>query len=160
MELDDHRTDYGTRFAVVSDSLWHHYYIDIGTSADVTPNEVRRELELEVHKRLSLHRDRLGAKRFVLAVAECRLSSADDLWPARLAEMQEMALTLALSVPSRHAAVTELAEQIMSTRTDFWADVEDDAIRTMLKSGHVADRDRMGDNLIERLPDELERLLR
>ena len=160
MELDDHRTDYGTRFAVVSDSLWHHYGIDVGTSADVTPSEVRRELEMEAHERLSLHRDRLGAKRFVLAVAECRLSAADELWPARLAEIQEMALTFALGVSSRHAAVTELAEQVVSTRTDFWAVVEDEAIRTMLNSGNIADRGRMGDNHIERLPDELEALLR
>ncbi len=160
MELDDQWSDYGTRFAVVSDGLWHHHGIDIGIYAHLTPAEVRQNLELEVHRRLSVHRDRLGAKRFALAVTDCRLRSADDLWPARLAAMQEMAVTFALGASSRHAAVTELAEQISSTRMDFWASVEDETIRTMLSSGHVADRHRMGHNHIEQLPDELEALLR
>ena len=159
-DLDDQRTDYETRFAIVSDGLWHQYGIDIGTSVHLTPTEVRQDLEFEVHRRLSLHRDRLGAKRFVLAVADCRLRAADDLWPARLGEMQEMALTLALGATSRHAAVTELAEQVSSTRADFWAGVDDRALRAMLDGSHIADRDRMDDNHIEQLPDELEALLR
>ena len=158
-ELDDQRTDYETRFAIVSDGLWHRYGIDIGTSAHVAPSEIRQDLELEVHRRLSLHRDRLGSKRFVLAVADCRLRSADNLWPARLAGMQDMALTLALGASPRHAAVTELAEQIADTGTEFWADVDDVALREMLNSGHVAVHDRMGDNRIEQLPGELEALL-
>ena len=159
-DLDDQRTDYETRFAIVSDGLWHQYGIDIGTSAHLAPTEVRQDLELKVRRRLSLHRDRLGAKRYVLAVADCRLRAADDLWPARLGEMQEMALTLALGATSRHAAVTELAEQLSSTRADFWAGVDDRALRTMLDGSHIADRDRMDDNHIEQLPDELEALLR
>ena len=158
-ELDDQRTDYETRFAIVSDGLWYRYGIDIGTSADVAPSEIRQDLELEVHWRLSLHRDRLGSKRFVLAAADCRLRAADDLWPARLADMQDMALTLAIGVSRRHAAVTELAEQIADARAEFWAEVDDMALSVMLNSGHVAVHDRMGDNRIEQLPNELEALL-
>ena len=71
-----------------------------------------------------------------------------------------MAVTFALGASSRHAAVTELAEQVSGTRMDFWAGVEDETLRTMLNSGHVADRHRMGHNHIEQLPDELEALLR
>ena len=81
IELDDHRSDYGTRFGIVSDGLWHKYRIDIEGLANSTPTQARRELELEVHRRLSVHRDRLGSKRFSLAVAECRLNAADELWP-------------------------------------------------------------------------------
>ena len=159
-ELDDQRADYDTRFAIVSDGLWHHYGIDTGLSAHNAPAEVRDELEFEVHRRLSLHRNRLGAKRFVLAVADCLLRSADGLWPARLSEMQEMALTFALGASSRHAAVTEFADQVMGTRTDFWAAAEDVALREMLVGALVAYGDRMGDNRVEQLPDELEALLR
>ncbi len=159
-ELDDHRTRYETRFDIVSDGLWHSYRIDIGASETWAPMDVRQELELEVHRRLSVHRDRLGSKRFALAVAECRLNAADDLWPARLAHMNDMAVTLATGVTSRHAAVTELAEEIATTRAEFWAQVEDAAMRTLLNSADIAGRSRMGDNQVEQLPDELETLLR
>ena len=159
-ELDDHRTKYETRFAIVSDGLWHSYRLDIGEFAYWTPKDVRRELEVEVHRRLSVHRDRLGAKRFALAVAECRLNAADDLWPARLAHLGDMATTLAVGATSRHAAVTELAEEIAGTRAEFWAQVEDQAMRTLLNSAEIASRSRMGDNHVEQLPDELEALLR
>ena len=159
IELDDQRTDYETRFAIVSDGLWHRYGIDIGAPAHMTPAEVRHELELEVKSRLYLHRDRLGAKRFVLAVADCRLRAGDHLWPARLAEMQETALTFTLGASSRHAAVTDLAEQLSSTRAEFWGYAEDEALRTMLGSGQVADPCRIEDNLVEQLPDELDAIL-
>lgn len=159
-ELDDHRTDYETRFAVVSDGLWHSYRIDVGEFGNWAPSEVRRELELEVHRRLSVHRDRLGSKRFSLAVAECRLNAADDLWPTRLAHLGDMVTTLAVGAPSRHAAVTELAEEITGTRAGFWAQVEDQAMRTLLNSADIAGRDSMGDNRVVKLPDELEALLR
>ena len=159
-ELDDHRTSYETRLDIVSDGLWHSYRIDIGGSETWAPTDVRLELELEVHRRLSVHRDRLGSKRFALAVAECRLNAADDLWPARLGHLGDMATTLALGTSSRHAAVTELAEEITSTRAEFWAQVEDEAMRTLLKSADIAGRSRMGDNHVEQLPDELEALLR
>ena len=121
---------------------------------------MRRELELKVHSRLAVHRDRLGSKRFSLAVAECRLNAADDLWPARLAHLGDMATTLAVGAPSHHAAVTELAEEIAVTRAEFWAQVEDQAMRTLLTSADIAGRSRMGDNHVEELPDELEALLR
>ena len=160
VELEDIRVDYETRFAIVSDSLWHSYGIDVGAFAHMAPAAIRVELELEVHRRLSIHRDRLGAKRFALAVAQCRLKAADAEWPTRLADMQEMILTFALGASSRHAAVTELAEQIIGTRNEFWARADDDALRSMLDSGHVAERDLMGENRIEQLPDELEALLR
>ena len=71
-----------------------------------------------------------------------------------------MATTLAVGAPSRHAAVTELAEEIARTRAEFWARVEDQAMRTLLNSADIAGRSRMGDNLVEQLPDELEALLR
>ena len=159
-ELDDHRTQYETRFTIVSDGLWHSYGLDIGEFANWTPADVRRELELEVHRRLSVHRDRLGSKRFSLAVAECRLNAADELWPTRLAHLGDMATTLSVGAPSRHAAVTELAEEIAGTRSEFWAQVEDQAMRTLLNSADIAGRSRMGDNHVEPLPDELEALLR
>lgn len=159
-ELDDHQTDYETRFEIVSDGLWHSYQMDIGALANWTPVEVRKDLELEVHSRLSVHRDRLGAKRFLLAVVECRLNAADDQWPARLAHLGDMAITLAVGAPSRHAAVTELAEEIASIRAEFWAQVEDQAMRTLLNSADIAGRNRMGDNPVVQLPDELEALLR
>ena len=117
------------------------------------------ELELEVHGRLAIHRDRLGSKRFTLAVAECRLNAADDHWPDRLSQIGDMATTLAAGASSRHAALTELAEQIANTRSAFWGHVEDQAVRVLLSSADIADRGRMGDNLIEQLPDELEALL-
>ena len=158
-ELDDHRTDYVTRFAIVSDGLWHGFGIDIEEFSNWSPIDVRRELELKVHMRLSVHRDRLGSKRFSLAVAECRLNAADELWPDRLAHMNDMTMTLAVGSSSRHAAVTELAEEIGSTRSEFWAQVEDRAMRTLLGSADIARRVRMGDNSIEQLPDELEALL-
>ena len=158
-ELDDLQTDYETRFAIVSDGLWHSYRMDIGTAATWTPTDVRQELELEVHERLAIHRDRLGSKRFCLAVSECRLNAADDHWPVRLAEIGDMATTLAAGASSRHAALTELAEQIASTRSVFWGHVEDQAVRVLLSSAGIADRGRMGDNRIEQLPDELEALL-
>ena len=158
--LDDHRIKYETRFAIVSDGLWHSYRIDIGAFETWTPSDVRRELEVEVQRRLSVHRDRLGSKRFSLAVAECRLNAADELWPTRLAHLGDMATTLAVGARSRHAAVTELAEEIGSTRAEFWALVEDQAMRTLLTSANVAGRSRMGDNHVEQLPDELEALLR
>lgn len=158
-ELDDHRADYLTRFAIVSDGLWHGFGIDIEEFSNWSPIDVRRELELKVHMRLSVHRDRLGSKRFSLAVAECRLNVADELWPDRLAHMNDMTMTLAVGSSSRHAAVTELAEEIGSTRSEFWAQVEDRAMRTLLGSADIARRVRMGDNSIEQLPDELEALL-
>ena len=158
--LDDHLTEYETRFAIVSDGLWHSYRIDIGDLGNWTPTDVRGELELEVHSRLAVHRDRLGSKRFSLAVAECRLNAADNLWPARLAHLGDMATTLAVGAPSRHSAVTELAEEIASTRVEFWAQVEDQAMRTLINSANIAGRSRMGDNQVEQLPDELEALLR
>ena len=158
-ELDDHRADYLTRFAIVSDGLWHGFGIDIEEFSNWSPIDVRRELELKVHMRLSVHRDRLGSKRFSLAVAECRLNAADELWPDRLAHMNDMTMTLAVGSSSRHAAVTELAEEIGSTRSEFWAQVEDRAMRTLLGSADIARRVRMGDNSIEQLPDELEALL-
>ena len=159
-ELDNHRGEYETRFAIVSDSLWHNYQIDIEMSANWTPLHARRELELELQRRFSVHRDRLGSKRFSLAVAECRLNAADDLWPARLAHMNDMVTTLAIGASSRHAAITELAEDVASSRPEFWAQVEDQALRILLNSANVAGRVRMGDNHIEQLPEELEALLR
>lgn len=159
-ELDNHQSKYETRFAIVSDGLWHNHRIDIEELANRTPSDVRGELELEVHRRLSIHRDRLGSKRFSLAVAECRLNAMDDLWPARLAHLGDMATTLAVGTPSRHAAVTELAEEIARTKAEFRARVEDQAMRTLLNSADIAARSRIGDNLVEHLPDELEALLR
>ena len=159
-DLDDHHISYETRFAIVSDGLWHLYRIDMGSLETLTPAEVRRELEAEVHGRLSVHRDRLGSKRFSLAVAECRLNAADDLWPARLAHLGDMATTLAVGAPSRHAAVTELADEIARTGSEFWAQVEDQAMRILLTSADIAGRGRMGDNRVVELPDELEALLR
>ena len=159
-DLDEHHSNYGTRFAILSDGLWHNYHIDIGTSPTSSPSDVRQELELEVLGRLSIHRDQLGSKRFSLAVAECLLNAADDLWPARLAHMNDMTITIALGASSRHAAVTELAEEIASTRAEFRAKVADQAMRTLLNSANIAGRNWIGDNPVVQLPDELETLLR
>ena len=74
--------------------------------------------------------------------------------------MNDMTITLAVGSHSRHAAVTELAEEIADTRSAFWAQVEDQAMRTLLGSANIAGHERMGDNSIEQLPDELEALLR
>ena len=159
-DLDDGQTDYETRFGLVSDGLWHHHRIDIGDPSTMTPATVRRELTEEVGRRLNVHRDRLGAKRFALAVADACLNAADDLWPGRLAAMQDMTVTAALGASSRRAALTELADHVFSSRVHFWADVEDSALRMLLSDGHVADAGRMRDNHIEELPDELAALVR
>ena len=43
-DLDDPRGQYATRFAIVSDGLWHSFGIDVGVSDDATPAQARRAL--------------------------------------------------------------------------------------------------------------------
>ena len=159
-DLDDQRTDYKTRFAIVSDGLWHGYRIDIGNPIDTAPAEVRRDLTDEVNVRLSICRDRLGAKRFGVAMAHRLISSADELWPKRLAAMQDMTLSAVLGARSGRVAAAQLAEELVTTRAEYWSDVEDRALRPMLTGDDVADIARMRDNRIVRLPDQLAALLR
>lgn len=158
-ELDDQRGEYATRFAIVSDGLWHGFGIDIGVFDDSTPAEARRALTDAVMRRFRIHRDRLGAKRLALAAADACLRAADDLWPARLASMQDMALSAAIGGGSRRSAVSDLSEWIGDSRAAYWYEVEDRAIRAMLVGTDVADSLPMGDNHIEALPDELGALL-
>ena len=158
-ELDDQRGEYATRFAIVSDGLWHGFGIDIGVFDDSTPAEARRALTDAVMRRFRIHRDRLGAKRLTLAAADACLRAADDLWPARLASMQDMTLSAAIGGGSRRSAVSDLSGWIGDSRAAYWDEVEDRAIRAMLVGTDVADSLPMGDNHIEALPDELAALL-
>ena len=158
-DLDAPRGDYPTRFAIVSDGLWHSYGIDVGVSDDATPAQTRRALTDAIMRRLSVHRDRLGAKRFALAAADACLRAADELWPQRLASMQDMALSAAIGGQGRRAAVSDLAERIRESRAAYWQDAEDGAIRAMLAGTDVADFLPIGDNHIETLPNELAALL-
>ena len=158
-ELDDRRGEYATRFAIVSDGLWHGFGIDIGVFDDSTPAEARRALTDAAMRRFRIHRDRLGAKRLTLAAAEACLRAADDLWPARLASMQDMALSAAIGGGARRSAVSDLSGWIGDSRAAYWDEVEDGTIRAMLVGTDVADSLPMGDNHIEALPDELAALL-
>ena len=158
-ELDDLRGDYATRFAIVSDGLWHSCGIDVGVSEDATPAQARRALTDALMRRLSIHRDRLGSKRLALGAADATLRAADDLWPERLASMQDMALSVALGGLGRRSAVGDLAERIRESRAAYWQDAEDGAMREMLAGTDVADFSAIGDNHIETLPNELAALL-
>lgn len=158
-ELDDQRGEYATRFAIVSDGLWHGFGIDIGVFDDSTPAEARRALTDAVMRRFRIHRDRLGAKRLTLAASDACLRAADDLWPARLASMQDMTLSAAIGGGSRRSALSDLSGWIGNSRAAYWDEVEDSAIRAMLVGTDVADSLPMGDNHIEALPDQLAALL-
>ena len=158
-ELDDLRGDYATRFAIVSDGLWHSCGIDIGASDDATPAQARRALTDALARRLEIHRERLGAKRLALAASDATLRAADELWAERLASMQDMALSAAIGGRGRLAAVNDLSERIRETRAAYWQDAEDGAMREMLVGTDVADFSAIGDNHIETLPNELAALL-
>ena len=158
-DLYDARTDYETRFGIVSDGLWFHHGIDIEGERGATPADARRALSAEAGARLAFHRGRLGARRLALAAADAKLSAMDDLWPLRLAAAQDMALSAALGASSRGAAAAALAELAAESRDGFLQSAEDDAIRRMIAGADVARRAPMGDNRIEELPDELYELL-
>ena len=138
------------------DSLWDEWGIDVGASAGLAPPEVRETLSDEVNRRLFRHRDRLGARRLGCVLAEMYLDAADALWPDRLMELQDMALSATLGAHSRRAARTQLSEQIEESRPAFWRRADDMALGCLLVVESYGD---MGDNQIERLPSNLSALL-
>ena len=157
--LDDPHPAYTDRLALVADELWSDHGIDTGADIDLTPAEVRDLLADEVKLRLFTHRDRLGPRRFGHILSRMYLEAADDLWPVRLGDLHNMALSNALGASSRRAAVAHFAEEIEYSRPEFWARVDDMVLGSLMTNNHIDMRLDMRDNQIERLPIELSNLV-
>ena len=164
--LNDVRTPYSARFDRAADELWDDWGIDASALYGESPAAVKRAVADAAARRALALRDAMGARRFGRALAEARLGIADDAFPARLAELQDAALSAMLGSLSFRDAVSHLAEQARLSRAAFWEGADDALMREILGADGdsarigVDSRSDMGDNSIERLPPELSALLR
>ncbi len=162
VELDDPRADYRDRFDGLADRMWAEYGIDIGGSDGLAPVGVRRLLANGVGSRLLAYRDRMGGRRFGLAVSRMCIRTLDDAWPARLTELQDMWLSALLGASLSRSAVARFADAAEDTRADLYAFADDIVIGLLLTDEYVENvelANELGDNHIERLPGRLASLL-
>lgn len=159
--LNDIRAPYDARFDRVEDFLSDEWGIDVSALYGETPAAIRLALRDAAARRAFALRDVAGGRRFGRLLAETRLTAADALFPARLAELQDAALSAMLGSLSLRNAVSHLADRARETRAAFWNAVDDALMRELLSADGGAARMSvdMGDGAIERLPPELAALL-
>ena len=159
--LNDVRAPYDARFDRVEDFLRDDWDIDVSALYGESPAAVRIALRDAAARRAFALRDVAGARRFGRLLAEARLAAADALFPARLAELQDAALSAMLGSLSLRNAVSHLADVAIETRAAFWEAVDDALMRELLSADGGAARMSvdMGDGAIERLPPELAALI-
>ena len=159
--LNDVRAPYDARFDRVEDALRDEWDIDVSALYGESPAAVRIALRDAAARRAFALRDVAGARRFGRLLAEARLAAADALFPARLAELQDAALSAMLGSLSLRNAVSHLADVAIETRAAFWEAVDDALMRELLSADGGAARMsvEMGDGAIERLPPELAALI-
>ena len=159
--LNDVRSSYDARFDRVEDALLDEWDIDVSALYGESPAAVRLALRDAAARRAFALRDVAGGRRFGRLLAEARLASADALFPARLAELQDAALSAMLGSLSLRNAVSHLADRARETRAAFWDAVDDALMRELLSADGGAARMSvdMGDGAIERLPPELAALI-
>ena len=158
-DLDDVRRNYASRVESVLVDLADRYGIAIDAPAELAPSEIRGALAGIVERGLTRHRDRLGPKRLGVAVSRQYLEVIDDLWPGRLSELHDVALSSALGSTSRQAAVATFVEQVEASRSDLWARADDLLVNELLTGEHVDSDSDIDDNRVERLPIALSALL-
>ena len=159
--LNDARTDYETRFDRVEDALRDGWGIDAAPLYGESPAAVRRALRDAAARRALALRDDAGARRFGRLLAESRLEIADAFFPARLAELQDAALSAMIGTLSLRDAAAHLAEQSRASRAAFWDAVDDALMRELLSAdgGDSAPLETDSRAEVERLPPELSALL-
>ena len=159
--LNDVRAPYDARFDRVEDALLDEWDIDVSALYGESPAAVRLALRDAAALRAFALRDVAGGRRFGRLLAEARLAAADALFPARLAELQDAALSAMLGSLSLRNAVSHLSDVARETRAAFWNAVDDALMRELLSADGGAARMSldMGDGAIERLPPELSALL-
>ena len=159
--LNDVRTDYETRFDRVEDALRDGWGIDAAPLYGESPAAVRRALRDAAARRALALRDDAGARRFGRLLAESRLEIADAFFPARLAELQDAALSAMIGTLLLRDAAAHLAEQSRASRAAFWDAVDDALMRELLSADGVDSAPLATDSRadVERLPPELSALL-
>ena len=159
IELDDVHRDYVSRIELVTGNLADRYGVAIDAPTELTPSEFRDVLTDVVGRSVAGHRDRLGPKRLGFAVSRHYLKIMDDLWPDRLSELHDLALSAAMGSTSRQAAVALFVEQVEATRGDLSARADDLMVEEFLTDERVDSDDYIDDNRVEELPIELLALL-
>ena len=159
--LNDVRAPYDARFDRVEDVLRDEWDIDVSALYGESPAAIRLALRDAAARRAFALRDVAGGRRFGRLLAEARLAAADALFPARLAELQDAALSAMLGSLSLRNAVSHLADRARETRAAFWNAVDDALMRELLSADGESPRMSvdMGDGAIERLPPELAALI-
>ena len=159
--LNDVRAPYDARFDRVEDFLRDEWDIDVSALYGESPAAVRLALRDAAARRAFALRDVAGGRRFGRLLAEARLAAADALFPARLAELQDAALSAMLGSLSLRNAVSHLADRARETRAAFWNAVDDALMRELLSADGESPRMSVdaGDGAIERLPPELAALI-
>ncbi len=157
--LRDIRADYRGAFDSAAERLWDECEVDIGSAETTSPTQAEDALALVVEDRLFRHRTRLGERRFTLAIADMYMDALDGLWPDRLAALQDIALSIALSSQSHAAALTQFARESLAAGNELRFEVADTVISSLLKSEYVEPAADSEENRIERLPSELSDLI-
>ena len=157
--LSDIRADYLTTFDSVAESLWNGRSIDLGSAELTSPTEAARILSNQVEYRVFRHRTKLGDRRFHISVSDMYLEALDALWPDHLASLQDIALSLAMTVDSHAAALTQFSEQALAARTTLRNTAADTVIDSLLDSKRIDPPEDSDENQIEQLPGELSDLI-
>ena len=153
------RGDYKERFARVATDLNRRCGIDIGWASGLTPADVVELLNEEIDSQLFRHRSRLGPKGLSRLVCDLFLGAVDEMWPAHLETLHEMAVSIALGAVSVESAVTQFAEEVLRERTKLRRAAADTTWAEILRSPGLESVPDSEIDAVERLPRKLSSLL-
>ena len=151
--------DYKERFARVATDLNRRCGIDIGWASGLTPADVVELLNEEIDSQLFGHRSRLGPKGLSRLVCDLFLGAVDEMWPAHLETLHEMAVSIALGAVSVESAVTQLSEEALRERTKLRRAAADTTWAEILRSPGLESVPDSEIDAVERLPRKLSSLL-
>ena len=153
------RGEYGQRFSQVVSDLNRRCGIDVGWASGLIPADVVEILNEEIDVRLFRHRSRLGPKGLSRLAGDLFLGAVDEMWPAHLETLHEMAVSIALGATSVESAVTQLSEEALRDRVKLRNTAADAAWEEILRAPGVGSAQDSEIDQVERLPRKLSSLL-